>query len=363
MRAKHWLALFLILTLAVGVTVMPTLAVESLLDGTGDLIGDTVTFSVKADDETVIYTGEDVVATFTVEVANDSNKELHAFSFMLEPSQGLTLATALKDDGEHKAFYYDYPADTGLLDYYKTFDYSSVRRYFGAAKENGTGTGIVNGSKTVLTIMGKISAPGDYTLTMNTTDKDKVVVAGQVNGTGSSAVSQYFERAVNGATVRVVNGGVISGTVKNDADQPMGGAAVTLKDSKGDVAAETVADESGSYTLPAVANGDYTLSVSATVGDKTLSGRKAVTVNGSGENGYQVDAGAINVQQFQKGDVNKDGLINSDDVTRLLRHVAKIEALSDDDVALGDVTGDNLTNADDVTKLLRFVSKIITSLD
>lgn len=349
MRAKHWLALFLILTLAVGVTVMPTLAVESLLDGTGDLIGDTVTFSVKADDETVIYTGEDVVATFTVEVANDSNKELHAFSFMLEPSQGLTLATALKDDGEHKAFYYDYPADTGLLDYYKTFDYSPARRYFGAAKENGTGTGIVNGSKTVLTIMGKISAPGDYTLTMNTTDKDKVVVAGQVNGTGSSAVSQYFDRQVNGATVRVVAGGVISGTV-SDGSVAVPGAVVTLKDSTGAQVGEAVtADSSGKFTLPAVANGSYTLSVSATVGEKTLSGSKSVTVDR-----YAVDAGSITVQEGIRGDVNGDGQVKGNDALMLKRYL-KNNSNSIKSEYGADVDGNGTINGVDALKLTRYL--------
>lgn len=367
MRAKHWLALFLILTMAVGLTVMPALAVENLLDGTGDLIGDTVTFTVKADRETVIYTGEEEVVTFTVEVANDSDKDLHAFSFVLEPSAGLTLATLDKDDEANgdPDFYFRHGTDTEMLKYYKTFEYTPDRCYFGAAKADktnaaatteGSAITLTSGAKTVLTIMGKISAPGDYTLTMNTTDKDKVVVAGQVNGTGSNTVSRYFARQVTGATVHAVAGGVISGTVVDDKGTVIADADVALKNGDNTVATAKT-DANGAYTLT-VANGAYTLDVTAQAGEKTLSGSKSVTVDK-----YAVDAGSITVQEFQKGDVNKDGLINSDDVTRLLRHVAKIEALSDEDAALGDVTGDKLTNADDVTKLLRFVSKIITSLD
>lgn len=368
MRAKHWLALFLILTMAVGLTVMPTLAVENLLDGTGDLIGDTVTFTVKADRETVIYTGEEEVVTFTVEVANDSDKDLHAFSFVLEPSAGLTLATLDKDDEANgdPDFFFRHGTDTDMLKYYKTFEYTPDRGYFGAAKADktnatattaGSAITLTSGAKTVLTIMGKISAPGEYTLGLVTTGND-AVVAGQVNGTGNNTVSRYFARQVTGATVHAVAGGVISGTVTNGS-AAVPGAVVTLKDSQGAQVGEAVtAGNDGKFTLPAVVNGAYTLDVTAQVGGKTLSGSKSVTVDK-----YAVDAGSITVQEFQKGDVNKDGLINSDDVTRLLRHVAKIEALSDEDAALGDVTGDKLTNADDVTKLLRFVSKIITSLD
>lgn len=372
MRAKHWLALFLVMAMAASLAIIPVTAEENLLEGTGGLSSATVTFTVEADRKTVIYTGEEEVVTFTVKVANDSNEDLHAFSFCLKPSNGLTLATLDKDDkaNGNPDFYFRHgtgtEADTDMLDYYKTFEYTPERGYFGAAKADkdnatttteGSAITLTSGAKTVLTIMGKISDPGTYTLTMNTTDKDKVVVAGQVNGTGSNTVSQYFARQVIGATVHAVAGGVISGTVTDDESNALSDATVTLKKGN-DVAATAKTDANGAYTLPAVANGDYTLDVTAQAGEKTLRGSKSVTVNQ-----YAVDAGSITVQEFQKGDVNKDGSINSDDVTRLLRHVAKIEALPDEDVALGDVTGDKLTNADDVTKLLRFVSKIITSLD
>ncbi len=365
MRAKHWLALFLILTMAVGLTVMPALAVENLLDGTGDLIGDTVTFTVKADRETVIYTGEEEVVTFTVEVANDSDKDLHAFSFVLEPSDGLTLATLDKDDKDNgdPVFYFRHgtgtEADTEMLKYYKTFEYTPDRGYFGAAKADktnaaattaGSAITLTSGAKTVLTIMGKISAPGDYTLTMNTTDKDKVVVAGQVNGTGNNTVSRYFARQVTGATVHAVAGGVISGTV-TDGSAAVPAAVVTLKDSQGAQVGEAVtAGNDGKFTLPAVANGAYTLDVTAQAGGKTLSGSKSVTVDK-----YAVDAGSITVQEFQKGDVNKNGKVDILDVERLFEHVQGKNPLDDTGLSVADVNANGKVDILDVERLFEHV--------
>ena len=369
MRAKHWLALFLILTMAVGLTVMPTLAVENLLDGTGDLIGDTVTFTVKADRETVIYTGEEEVVTFTVEVANDSDKDLHAFSFVLEPSDGLTLATLDKDDEANgdPDFYFRHGTDTEMLKYYKTFEYTPDRGYFGAAKADktnaaatteGSAITLTSGAKTVLTIMGKISAPGDYTLTMNTTDKDKVVVAGQVNGTGNNTVSRYFARQVTGATVHAVAGGVISGTVTNGS-AAVPGAVVTLKDSQGAQVGEAVtAGNDGKFTFPAVANGAYSLDVTAQVGGKTLSGSKSVTVDK-----YAVDAGSITVQEFQKGDVNRDKEIGSDDVSLLMQYSVGNVTLDETQLFLGDINKNGEIDSGDISSLMQYLVGNLNSLD
>ncbi|MBQ7465986.1 MAG: hypothetical protein IJS55_05640, partial [Oscillospiraceae bacterium] len=65
MRAKHWLALFLVMAMAASLAIIPVTAEENLLAGTDGLSG-TVTFTVEADRETVIYTGEEEVVTFTV---------------------------------------------------------------------------------------------------------------------------------------------------------------------------------------------------------------------------------------------------------------------------------------------------------
>jgi len=64
------------------------------------------------------------------------------------------------------------------------------------------------------------------------------------------------------------------------------------------------------------------------------------------------------------GDMNRDGSVDASDVTKLLRHVARIETISDaDQLAGGDVSFDGSVDASDVTKLLRYVAKIISSLD
>ena len=356
MRAKHWLALFLVMAMAASLAIIPVTAEENLLAGTGDLKEKTVTFQVKADRENIIYTGGEEVITFTVDVENKNNSdEMHAFSFYLEPDNGLTLAGALKDDGENTDFFFNYPDDGDLLTYYKKFEYTPTpdRRYFAAAKENGTGTGIMGGSKTVLTIMGKVNGPGTYTLTMNTTDKDKAVVAGQVNGTGSNTVSLYFKRAVIPATVKVVAGGVISGTV-TDGSAAVPGAVVTLKDSQGAQVGEAVTTgNDGKFTLPAVVNGAYTLDVTAQAGEKTLRGSKSVTVDGSQGNGYAFN-GDVTVKEGIPGDVNGDGKINTKDLIRLGQYLAKYAVEIN---AFGaDANGDGKVNTKDLTRLSQYLA-------
>lgn len=67
--------------------------------------------------------------------------------------------------------------------------------------------------------------------------------------------------------------------------------------------------------------------------------------------------------KYVLGDVNNDENIDADDVTALLRHVAGIENLPDDDLIAGDVDKNDSVDADDVTKLLRYVSQIDLSLE
>ena len=65
-----------------------------------------------------------------------------------------------------------------------------------------------------------------------------------------------------------------------------------------------------------------------------------------------------------KGDVDLDGDVDAADLTRLTRHMAEIETISDP-AALknADVTGDGQIRPDDQTKLARYIGKIISSLD
>ena len=57
-------------------------------------------------------------------------------------------------------------------------------------------------------------------------------------------------------------------------------------------------------------------------------------------------------------------MVEQDDVTALLRHVAKITQITDPyALLLGDVAANEALDADDTTKLLRYVARIISSLD
>ena len=64
-----------------------------------------------------------------------------------------------------------------------------------------------------------------------------------------------------------------------------------------------------------------------------------------------------------KGDVDLDGDVDTDDMTVLVRHVARIEALTEARAMVnGDVDSDGNLDTDDITKLTRFVARIDESL-
>ncbi|MBQ1907253.1 MAG: dockerin type I repeat-containing protein, partial [Firmicutes bacterium] len=61
------------------------------------------------------------------------------------------------------------------------------------------------------------------------------------------------------------------------------------------------------------------------------------------------------------GDVNDDGEVDSADLTRLARHVANIELLTDEDLLkAADVSRDGEVSSNDLTILARYIAKIIT---
>ena len=69
-----------------------------------------------------------------------------------------------------------------------------------------------------------------------------------------------------------------------------------------------------------------------------------------------------NSQSFL-GDLDLDGDVDSDDLTLLARHVARIAEVTGTALANADVTGDGLVNSDDLTKHARYVARIISSWD
>lgn len=149
----------------------------------------------------------------------------------------------------------------------------------------------------------------------------------------------------------------VSGTITSYGDAGEN-VTVTLTPAGGTPLPTTLTGAAGkapysqNYTFSAVPAGEYTLKVEKT-GHAPFT--KGITVGNSNV--------TENVTIYLIGDVNRDGKIDADDVTALLRHVSGIEMLSSSAVALGDVNGDSNIDADDVTKLLRYVSGIIPNLN
>ena len=65
---------------------------------------------------------------------------------------------------------------------------------------------------------------------------------------------------------------------------------------------------------------------------------------------------------YQKGDINKDGKVNVNDLNYGLRGLTK-NTLTQEEKQLGDVNGDNKFNVNDLNKLLRYLVGKISSLD
>lgn len=211
-------------------------------------------------------------------------------------------------------------------------------------------------SVTVMTTVAKFeknSITNSTTYDLHSTITDFVAGGAKDDG-GVSTANAFGNCLVNGATVTVNPGATVSGTVKDSSGKAVSGATVELYKDGTKVATATVSGNT--YSFSAVSTGTY--AVKAKSSDGSLNGSAEITVKAD-----SILNADVTLQKWQKGDVNKDGEINSDDVTALLRHVSKIELLSSDAAALGDVDNNGEVNSDDVTKLLRFVSKIITNLD
>lgn len=69
----------------------------------------------------------------------------------------------------------------------------------------------------------------------------------------------------------------------------------------------------------------------------------------------------INVQDYTKGDINKDGRVNLSDVTYGLKGISK-GTLTVEEKKIGDVTGDNKCNLRDIIKILQFIAGKIKNL-
>ena len=346
---KRWLSLLLALVMLASVTVTTASA------DTVNLLNKTVTLSVTPSQSAIcVGSTGDVYVKYTISIKADA--PIPAFQFRL-PADA-KLATQVQSNDSN--WYYWFNTDAlkqkegkgGDGGPYNEAGYAPGTGFVGVGGSD-DGKGLT--SVTVMTTVAKFDnsyTTGSYNLSSVITD---FVAGGTKNDGGVSTANAFGNCVVNGATVTVNPGATVSGTVNDSSGKAVSGATVELYKDDTKVA-DATAGTDGKYTISNVSTGTYTLKAKSD--DGSLNGSASVTVAAD-----SISNADVTLQKWQKGDVNKDGEINSDDVTALLRHVSKIELLSSDAAALGDVDNNSEINSDDVTKLLRFVSKIITNLD
>ena len=354
---KRWLSLLLALVMLASVTVTTASA------DTVNLSDKTVTLSVTPSQSAIcVGSTADVYVTYTISIASDDGKTpIPAFSFVV-PTDG-KLATQAQTNNSDWYYWFntdelmqwDEAKETGGHGPYKVAGYTKSSGYVGVGGSDNNG---ITEKTTVMTIVAKFPAGAEAEIYAPAFAKEDFIAGGgeTIDGTGGVKVSNAFgTRNVQVDPVTVKPGTTVSGTVKDSSGKAVSGATVELcKD--GTKVGDATAGTDGKYTISNVSTGTYTLKAKSS--DGSLNGSADVTVKAD-----SILNADVTLQKWQKGDVNKDGEINSDDVTALLRHVSKIELLSSDAAALGDVDNNGEVNSDDVTKLLRFVSKIITNLD
>ena len=68
------------------------------------------------------------------------------------------------------------------------------------------------------------------------------------------------------------------------------------------------------------------------------------------------------IRKYQLGDVNKDGKINAQDATLILKYVAKKATLTDEQLLLADTDKDGKIKASDAVRILKYVAKKISEI-
>ncbi len=69
--------------------------------------------------------------------------------------------------------------------------------------------------------------------------------------------------------------------------------------------------------------------------------------------------GASAESKIKLGDINNSGEVDSDDLTALARHTAKLDILTEDALLAADVDLSGEVDADDLTLMARYVAKLI----
>lgn len=338
---KRWLSLLLALVMLASVTVTTASA------DTVNLLNKTVTLSVTPSQSAIcVGSTGDVYVKYTISIKADV--PIPAFQFRL-PADA-KLATQVQSNDSN--WYYWFNTDAlkqkegkgGGGGPYNEAGYAPDTGFVGVGGSD-DGKGLT--SVTVMTTVAKFDnsyTTGSYNLSSVITD---FVAGGTKNDGGVSTANAFGNCLVNGATVTVNPGATVSGTVKDSSGKAVSGATVELyKD--GTKVGDATAGTDGKYTISNVSTGTYT--VKAKNSDGTLNGSASVTVAAD-----SISNADVTLQKWQKGDVNKDGEINGQDLQRLYEHLKGENPLPTEDVSLGNVNGDNTVNGQDWQRLYEHV--------
>ena len=342
---KRWLSLLLALVMLASVTVTTASA------DTVNLLNKTVTLSVTPSQSAIcVGSTGDVYVKYTISIKADA--PIPAFSFVV-PTDG-KLATQAQTNNSDWYYWFntdelmqwDEAKETGGHGPYKVADYTPTTGYVGVGGSDGNG---ISAKTEVMTIVAKFPAGSTAeTYTPAFADEDFIAGGGETIDSGGIKVSNAFgRRHVQVGSVNVKAGATVSGTVKDSSGKAVSGATVELyKD--GTKVADATAGTDGKYTISNVSTGTYTLKAKSD--DGSLNGSASVTVAAD-----SISNADVTLQKWQKGDVNKDGEINGQDLQRLYEHLKGENPLPTEDVSLGDVNGDNTVNGQDWQRLYEHV--------
>lgn len=345
---KRWLSLLLALVMLASVTVTTASA------DTVNLLDKTVTLSVTPSQSAIcVGSTGDVYVTYTISIASDDGETpIPAFQFRLPASdEKLAKQVKLKDSD----WYYWFNIDAlkqkegkgGGGGPYNEAGYAPDTGFVGVGGSD-DGKGLT--SVTVMTTVAKFeknSITNSTTYDLHSTITDFVAGGAKDDG-GVNTANPFGKCTVAGAAVTVNPGATVSGTVNDSSGKAVSGATVELYKDGTKVGTPVTTDSSGKYTIPDVSTGTYTLKAKSSNG--SLNGSASVTVAAD-----SISNADVTLQKWQKGDVNKDGEINGQDLQRLYEHLKGENPLPTEDVSLGNVNGDNTVNGQDWQRLYEHV--------
>lgn len=340
---KRWLSLLLALVMLASVTVTTASA------DTVNLLNKTVTLSVTPSQSAIcVGSTGDVYVTYTISIKADA--PIPAFQFRL-PADA-KLATQVQSNDSN--WYYWFNTDALKQKEgkgvgggpYNEAGYAPNTGFVGVGGSD-DGKGLT--SVTVMTTVAKFEKKSVPTVTTHTLKPTEFIAGGgeTIDSNGGVEISNAFGmRNVEVDSVTVNPGATVSGTVKDSSGKAVSGAAVELYKDGTKVATTTASGSS--YSFSNVSTGTYT--VKAKNSDGTLNGSADVTVKAD-----SIPDADVTLQKWQKGDVNKDGEINGQDLQRLYEHLKGENPLPTEDVSLGNVNGDNTVNGQDWQRLYEHV--------